>query len=103
MNNEQRHQYQCQNCDTPLQGHFCYNCGQEELNDTHFFGAVILDLLGTFFSYDSKVNRTLMPLLIKPGFLSNEYISGRPGQIYPSFQALPVCQCGLFFAFVYAG
>jgi hypothetical protein len=71
------HSTQCQNCQTALQGRYCHRCGQDSLHTIRFFGEVLLDLLSTFFSYDSKANRSLQPLLFKPGFLSNEYIAGR--------------------------
>ncbi|WIO73194.1 DUF3667 domain-containing protein [Porticoccaceae bacterium LTM1] len=67
----------CENCGTLLQGEYCHRCGQEVIHNRRFFGGVILDLLNTFFSYDSKVNRTFLPLFFKPGFLTREYMAGR--------------------------
>ncbi len=67
----------CQNCSSVLQGHYCHNCGQDSREHSRFLGSVLLDLLDNLLSYDSRVNRTLVPLLIKPGYLSNEYIAGR--------------------------
>lgn len=67
----------CENCGSLLQGEFCHRCGQEVIHNRRFFGGVILDLLNTFFSYDSKVNRTFLPLFFKPGFLTREYMAGR--------------------------
>lgn len=77
METQQEHIKQCENCNTKLQGEFCHNCGQQEIHNHGFLGSVIQDLLNTFFSYDSKVNRTVLPLLFRPGFLTREYMAGR--------------------------
>lgn len=76
----------CQNCGTELHGDFCHNCGQQALSSSRFFGSVFLDLLSNIFSYDSKAFRTLSPLLLKPGFLSNEYIAGRRARYIQPFR-----------------
>jgi hypothetical protein len=38
---------------------------------------VILHLLDDIFSFDSRAARTILPLVTRPGFLTNEYITGK--------------------------
>ena len=67
----------CENCKTPLSGPFCANCGQEADSTLKYFWRVILHLLDDIFSFDSRASRTLVPLVAKPAFLTNEYFAGR--------------------------
>ena len=75
----------CKNCGCEKIEKFCPECGQsfQELNPSLF--DVIKLLLGDFFSFDSKIYKTLKLLLFKPGFLSKEYILGKRARyVYPS-------------------
>lgn len=67
----------CQNCSFELDGSFCGRCGQPEQSMIRFFGSVILHFLDDIFGFDSRAGRTLLPLVFRPGFLTNEYIRGR--------------------------
>jgi len=67
----------CANCKVELVGPFCSKCGQSERSVILFFGSVIMHILEDIFGFDSRVGRTLFPLLFRPGFLTNEYIRGR--------------------------
>jgi len=64
----------CRNCRAPLRGEFCSQCGQRHWpNDLSF-----TDVAGEeVFSWDSRLWRTLLPLLFRPGFLTAEFIAGR--------------------------
>lgn len=69
---------QCQNCHTEIKEteHFCPNCGQkniEKLNLRYILGQFVEDV----FNWDSKFFTTLKYLILKPGFLSKEFINGR--------------------------
>jgi len=69
----------CLNCDLPLAGeeNFCPNCGQRNdirsLNFSNFLGAVFSE----FISYDSRLWRTIIALLIHPGKVPRDYIDGK--------------------------
>jgi hypothetical protein len=56
---------------------YCGQCGQSIESTLKYFWIVILHLLDDIFSFDSRASRTLLPLLFKPGFLTNEYVKGR--------------------------
>ncbi|MFT5277602.1 MAG: hypothetical protein ACI96N_002388 [Arenicella sp.] len=67
----------CSNCKEQLNGPYCAQCGQNSESTIKYFWLVMLHLLDDIFSFDSRASRTLWPLIIRPGFLTNEYILGR--------------------------
>ncbi|NQZ86307.1 MAG: DUF3667 domain-containing protein [Colwellia sp.] len=67
----------CENCHQPIYGPFCAQCGQKAESTLKYFWVVIMHLLDDIFSFDSRASRTILPLIIRPGFLTNEYIAGR--------------------------
>ena len=66
----------CVNCETPATGKFCAECGQEIKDHSVALGPLLSDALAELASWDSKLFRTLVPLLTRPGFLTNEYNAG---------------------------
>jgi hypothetical protein len=67
----------CENCGFDLDGPFCGRCGQPERSVIRFFGSVVMHILDDIFGFDSRAGRTLVPLIFRPGFLTNEYFRGR--------------------------
>ncbi|WGL15911.1 DUF3667 domain-containing protein [Microbulbifer bruguierae] len=67
----------CGNCETPLLGPHCHACGQPAKSLLRHFPELIGDFFGSVFGLDSRIARTFGPLLLKPGFLTNEYFAGR--------------------------
>ena len=67
----------CTNCHAPLEGPYCAQCGQEANSTLKYFWSVILHILDDIFSFDSRAKRTLIPLLFKPAFLTQEYFDGK--------------------------
>lgn len=67
----------CENCGVPLLGDHCHACGQPTKGLVRHFSSVMGDFLDTVFNIDSRVLRTLGPLLVRPGWLSLEYFAGR--------------------------
>lgn len=47
------------------------------------FKQFILDFLGDYFTFDSLIIRSVKPLIINPGFLTNEFIEGRRVRYIP--------------------
>lgn len=66
----------CENCGTPLHGPYCGNCGQPTKGMVRHFSTIVGDFLDTVFNFDSRIIRTLYPLLLKPGHLTREYFLG---------------------------
>ena len=67
----------CGNCETALLGPHCYACGQPAKSILRNFHELIADFFSTVFALDSRIPRTFAPLLLQPGFLTNEYLAGR--------------------------
>ncbi|MBG7610974.1 DUF3667 domain-containing protein [Polaribacter sp. BAL334] len=67
------------NCGHPFSGHenFCPECGQENKGSKITFKSFVHELFNGFFNFDAKFWRTLIPLLIKPGKVSRDYIEGK--------------------------
>lgn len=74
MNGEKRY---CQNCSVELFGEFCSSCGQKD-KELHLpvkeLASEFLDIIPTF---DKRLIRSLIPFIIRPGFLTLEYLSGK--------------------------
>jgi hypothetical protein len=66
----------CENCGTPLLGEHCYACGQPTKGLIRQFTTILGDFVDTVFQVDSRVFRTLGPLLLRPGRLTLEYFEG---------------------------
>jgi hypothetical protein len=67
----------CANCGAELLGQTCYSCGQPVKGMVRHLSSILADVADTILNIDSRIFRTLWPLLLKPGFLTNEYLAGR--------------------------
>lgn len=65
----------CLNCQTPLQGEFCHECGQvAHVHKTLM--SIVHDVLHGVFHFEGKIYRTIPMLFYKPGSLTRRYIAG---------------------------
>lgn len=78
----------CLNCNSelPEKANFCPNCGQKAESPLIRFKDFIKDAFEDYFSIDSKIFKSLIPLLFKPGFLTLEYIKGKRKAYIPPFR-----------------
>ncbi len=67
----------CGNCGAPLFGPHCFRCGQPDHGLVRHFSSILGDLADSVLQIDSRLTRTLGPLLLRPGFLTMEYFAGR--------------------------
>ena len=67
----------CANCGSELFGPHCYACGQPVKGMIRQLSSIVADMADTVLNIDSRIFRTLWPLMVKPGFLTNEYLAGR--------------------------
>jgi hypothetical protein len=67
----------CRNCDAPVSGHYCANCGQETRVVLPTFGTFMREAAGRYVALDGRMWRTLGGLVARPGFLTLEYLQGR--------------------------
>lgn len=98
------HGNKCQNCQKIIstEDNFCSECGQ--VNDTRrlsikqYFSVYFED----FFDFDNRFIRTVVPLLLKPGRVTKEYVEGRrmyyvnPFQLYLHITIVFFLIVGLF-------
>jgi len=77
MRKTYRKETNCLNCGTEVTNKFCPACGQENIEIHENFFQLIREYLSDYFNYDSKILRSLVPLVTKPGFLTKEYWEGR--------------------------
>lgn len=67
----------CENCGRALLGDYCYACGQPVKGLVRHFSSIIGDFADSVLNLDTRLPRTLWPLLARPGFLTTEYFAGR--------------------------
>ena len=76
----------CLNCGAPLSGQYCGNCGQRASSRLISLWELTRDAFGDLFELDSRLWRTLVPLLIRPGELTRNYLEGRRARYMPPFR-----------------
>lgn len=95
-NKTPRYSY-CKNCGTPLEGMYCYQCGQYALDTEQPFWKYIRQYFENVYQFDTKIWRTLWYLFTRPGFLTTEFNAGRINSyVHPS--RLYMCISVVFFA-----
>lgn len=67
----------CLNCGNEVQGRFCSNCGQENVESRHSFHYLFTHFLEDLLHYDGSFWKTIKSLLLKPGKLTVEYLKGK--------------------------
>ena len=67
----------CEDCGAELHGRYCSNCGQVAVDYHRSFRHVVADVAESFLNWDSKFTKTLLLLVIYPGWLTNQFVAGR--------------------------
>lgn len=86
----------CLNCGTRLRGQYCGVCGQRARNRLISLWELLREAFGDLLELDSRIWRTLVPLLIRPGQLTHDYLQGRRARYMPPFRTYLVLSV-LFF------
>jgi hypothetical protein len=86
----------CANWGAALVGRFCHRCGQEAVERRMPLRRLVAEALGDLFAFDSRLTRTLRPLLLRPGWLTVEWCRGRRAAYVPPLR-LYVFVAALFF------
>lgn len=89
----------CANCGAPMQGEFCHECGQSIHSVLRPMHGMIEETVETVLHIDGRIVHTLPPLLLKPGFLTLEYFSGRRVRYIAPFRLMFVLCVLSFFVF----
>ncbi len=74
---KERTEKDCLNCGAWVAGRFCQVCGQENVEMKETFWHLLTHFFNDITHYDGKFFSTVRLLLLKPGFLTAEYVRGR--------------------------
>ncbi len=86
----------CLNCGTTLGGQYCRKCGQRAHSRLISIWELIRDAFGDLFELDSRLWQTLLPLVIRPGQLTHDYLLGRRARFMPPFRTYLVLSVVFF-------
>ncbi|GAL00254.1 Gll1812 protein [Nonlabens ulvanivorans] len=69
----------CLNCETPLDiaDKYCHQCGQLNTTKKLALKDFFTEFFANFIAYDSRVWRTITHILIKPGYVTEQYCNGK--------------------------
>ena len=73
----QRNEKNCLNCGTTVIGKYCHACGQENIEPKESVWHLISHFFSDITHFDGKFFTSLKDLVLRPGFLSKEYMNGR--------------------------
>lgn len=76
----------CLNCGHVLHGQYCGICGQRASSRLISLWGLVSEGLGDLLDMDSRLWRTLRALLLRPGYLTAEYLEGRRARYMPPFR-----------------
>lgn len=88
----------CKNCGTPLEGWYCYSCGQNADNHHRTILHLIWEAIEGMFHLDGRLANTLPLLFFKPGKLAKDYMEGRIVRHVPPFRTFLVALLLFIFA-----
>ena len=99
---KERIEKDCLNCGTTVQGRFCQQCGQENVEVKENFSHLLMHFIEDLTHFDGKLWKTLKLLLFKPGKLTQFYMDGkRASYIHPIRMYLFIS--AVFFLFMFTG
>ena len=90
---DERH---CLNCEAVLGGQYCGNCGQRASSRLISIWELTRDAFGDLFELDSRLWRTLIPLAVRPGKLTRDYLRGQRARFMPPFRTYIVLSLAFF-------
>jgi hypothetical protein len=86
----------CLNCQEPLIGHnYCPNCGQTNTDRDLSIWTLLGDFFRDYFAFDSKLFRTIRPLIIKPGWVPLDFVIGK------RVKHIPPLRLFIFLSFIF--
>jgi hypothetical protein len=89
----------CRNCGHTIETNYCPKCGQHNRDHNIGIWQFVHEFAEEFVRLDSKLFRTLGPLIVKPGFLTREWVAGKrvryitPLKLYITLSA--ICFLGM--------
>ncbi len=87
----------CANCETPLQGTYCHNCGQLAEDFHRNSWHLLVEAVESLLHLDGRLFKTLPNLLRRPGQLTRDFLEGkRASQVQPFRMFLVILLVVLF-------
>ena len=81
-------EHECPTCHTQFQGNYCPRCGQSARIGRYSFKAAFLLFLDVWGMGNRGMFRTLRDLLLRPGYMIRDYLSGMQMAYFPPFKML---------------
>lgn len=66
----------CFSCEEPITGVYCAGCGQKNDDFRRSIFSLVIETFSTMFGFESRIWRTWLTLLTKPGLVAREYADG---------------------------
>jgi Protein of unknown function (DUF3667) len=76
----------CANCEAHTIGAYCVVCGQERDTHRRSVWGLVKDLIEDIISFDSRILRTAIALLVEPGEIPKAFREGRTQRYVPSLR-----------------
>jgi hypothetical protein len=92
----------CLNCDAQLHGPYCAKCGQRNTSVSASLRSLAGEFADEFLSLDSRLLRSLLALLFRPGHLTRQYLVGRRERYVRPLRLYIVASLLFFFAVPFA-
>lgn len=92
----------CPNCDTPIVGRYCHECGQSA-HLPRSIGHIFHDIMHGVLHFDSKGWRTLPMLALRPGTLTRDYVEGKRARYVAPFSMFLFTVFVMYFTFAMVG
>jgi hypothetical protein len=70
-----------------LAGDYCSHCGQHAIDLHRPFSSLVSDAVGDLLNLDTRLLRTLRPLMLKPGQVAKDFIAGRRAAHVPPLKS----------------
>jgi len=67
----------CKNCNHEFSGKYCSYCGQSIKEIERPIRFMISDFMGTIIAFDTRLAKTLLAILFKPGSLTLDFLDGK--------------------------
>jgi len=86
----------CLNCGAALNGSYCSGCGQEDEEVRRPFIALLKQLLRVVLELDGRAYRSLGLLLVRPAYLTLQFVNGRRHHYTPPLRLFLAISIGFF-------
>jgi hypothetical protein len=86
----------CLNCGSALSGQYCADCGQRATSRLISIWQLLREAFGDLLELDSRLWHTLIPLAVRPGKLTRDYLEGRRARFMPPFRTYLVLSIVFF-------